>query len=146
MPRTAVVKGVDAPAEAVWALLSDFADIGWIPVVDHVEIDGKGLGMTRAINGSGDQPILETLTHRDDERMELGYSIAHSPLPVTRFEAIVTVRPAAGGNGAEIAWEVDYDPQDNDEAAALAAREAIEAVYAMMAGWLADAATQRGHQ
>lgn len=146
MPRTAVVKGVDAPAEAVWALLSDFADIGWIPVIDHVEIDGDGLGMTRAINGSGDQPILETLTHRDDERMELGYSIAHSPFPVTRFEAIVTVRPAAGGNGAEIAWEVDYDPQDNDEAAALAAREAIEAVYAMMAGWLADAATQRGHQ
>ena len=75
--------------------------------------------------------------------MELGYSITHSPLPVTRFEALVTVRPATG-TGADITWEVDYDPQDSDEATAAAAREAIEAVYGMMAGWLADAATQRG--
>ena len=143
MPRIAVVKGVDAPAGTVWELLSDFADISWIPVIEDVEIDGEGLGMTRKIDGSGDQPILETLTHRDDERMELGYSIAHSPLPVTRFEALVTVRPATG-TGADITWEVDYDAQDSDEAAAAAAREAIEAVYGMMAGWLADAATQRG--
>lgn len=144
MPRIAVVKGVDAPAGTVWELLSDFADISWIPVIEDVEIDGEGLGMTRKIDGSGDQPILETLTHRDDERMKLAYSIAHSPLPVTRFEALVTVRPAASGSGADITWEVDYDPQDSDEAAAAAAREAIEAVYGMMAGWLADAAAQRG--
>ena len=71
------------------------------------------------------------------------HSITHSPLPVTRFEALVTVRPATG-TGADITWEVDYDPQDSDEATAAAAREAIEAVYGMMAGWLADAATQRG--
>ncbi|MCK5754941.1 MAG: SRPBCC family protein [Mycobacterium sp.] len=81
MPRIAVVKGVDAPAGTVWELLSDFADISWIPVIEDVEIDGEGLGMTRKIDGSGHQPILETLTHRDDERMKLGYSIAHSPLP-----------------------------------------------------------------
>jgi len=70
--------------------------------------------------------------------------IAHSPLPVNRFEALVTVQPAAGGARSDITWNVDYDPQDSDEAAAMAAREAIEAVYGMMAGWLADAATQRG--
>lgn len=145
MPRIAVVKGVDAPAGTVWELLSDFADISWIPVIDDVEIDGEGLGMTRKINGSGDQPILETLTHRHDERMELGYSIAHSPFPVTRFEALVTVRPAASGSGADITWEVDYDPQNGDpQDSHEAAREAIEAVYGMMAGWLADAAAQRG--
>lgn len=149
MPRIAVVKRVDAPAETVWELLRDFADVSWIPVIDGAEIDGQGLGMTRTIAGSGDRPILETLTHRDDERMELGYSIMHSPLPVNRFEALVTVGPAAGRTGADITWEVDYDPQTGDpqtstEAAAAAARDAIEAVYGMMAGWLADAATQRG--
>lgn len=171
MPRIAVVKGVDAPAGTVWELVSDFADVSWIPVIDDVDVDGEGLGMTRTIHGSGDQPILETLTHRDDEQMELGYSITNSPLPVTRFEALVTVRPAPDGTGSDITWDVDYDPQgsdpqasatqdsgpqdsgtqdggtqDSDEAAAVAARESIEAVYGMMAGWLADAATQRGRR
>lgn len=154
MPRIAVVKGVDAPAGTVWELLSDFADVSWIPVIEDVAVDGDGLGMTRTIHGSGDQPILETLTHRDDEQMELGYSITNSPFPVTRFEALVTVRPAADGTGADITWHVDYDPQgsdpqdsdpqDSDATAAVSARESIEAVYAMMTGWLADAATQRG--
>ena len=151
MPRIAVVKGVDAPAGTVWELLSDFADVSWIPVIEDVAVDGDGLGMTRTIHGSGDQPILETLTHRDDEQMELGYSITNSPFPVTRFEALVTVRPAADGTGADITWHVDYDPQDSDPqdsdaTAAVSARESIEAVYAMMAGWLADAATQRGRR
>ena len=161
MPRIAVVKGVDAPAGTVWGLLSDFADVSWIPVIEHVDVDGDGLGMTRTIHGSGDQPILETLTHRDDEQMELGYSITNSPFPVTRFEALVTVRPAADGTGADITWHVDYDPQDSDpqdsnpqdsdqqgsdDTAAVSARESIEAVYGMMAGWLADAATQRGRR
>ncbi len=144
MPRIVVVKGVEAPAVAAWELLADFADVSWIPVIGDVEIDGDGIGMTRRINASSDQPILETLTHLDEERMELGYSIAHNPLPVSRFEALVTVRPAAGGSGSDITWNVDYDPDGSDEAAAVAAREAIEAVYGMMAGWLADAATQRG--
>lgn len=151
MPRIAVVKGVDAPAGTVWELLSDFADVSWIPVIEDVAVDGDGLGMTRTIHGSGDHPILETLTHRDDEQMELGYSITNSPFPVTRFEALVTVRPAADGTGADITWHVDYDPQgsdpqDSDATAAVSARESIEAVYAMMAGWLADAATQRGRR
>ncbi len=139
MPRIVITKEVDAPAPAVWALLADFADVSWIPVAGRVDVDGAGIGMSRSIHGSGDRPVIETLTHLDQDRMLLGYSIADNPLPVSRFDALVSVRPADAG--ASITWEVDYDPADPTESDA--ARDAVEAVYEMMAGWLADATAAR---
>ncbi len=139
MPRIVIAKEVEAPVGTVWALLADFADVSWIPVAGRVDVDGSGVGMRRAIHGAGDRPVVETLTHFDGDRMELGYSITDNPLPVSRFEALVSVHPSPGG-AAEITWTVDYDPAGPEEADA--AQQAIEAVYGMMAGWLADAATQ----
>ncbi len=143
MVRIAVTKEVAAPASAVWEVLADFGNISWIPVGDRVDVDGHGIGMSRSIHGTGDKPIVETLTQLDQERMELGYSISNNPLPVSRFEAIVTVQPAAAGS--TIVWNVDYDPISPSEADVEAASQAVEAVYGMMAGWLADAAANRKH-
>lgn len=92
MPHIAVSKEVGAPAWRIWELLADFADVSWIPVAGQVDIDGDGIGMRRSIHGTGDQPVVETLTHVDKRRRELGYTVAGSPLPVDRFEALVTVR------------------------------------------------------
>lgn len=144
MPQIAISKGVDAPAAAVWTLLADFADVSWIPVAGQVDIDGAGVGMSRSIHGSGDVPVVETLTHLDEQRMELGYSIAQNPLPVLRFEALVEVRPGVDATTATVTWNVDYDPAGPSDDDAEAARQSIEAVYGMMAGWLADAAATRG--
>lgn len=143
MPRIAIAKRVEAPASAVWALLADFADTSWIPVTGRVDVTGDGIGMSRSIYGPSGNPVVETLTHLDQDRMELGYSIADNPLPVSRFEALVTVRSA--GEAADITWDVDYDPVSPAEADADAARKAIEGVYGMMAGWLADGAAAQGH-
>jgi hypothetical protein len=142
MPRIAIVKEVDAPATSVWALLADFADVSWIPVAERVEVAGEGIGMSRSIYGAGDRPAVETLTLLDDDRMRLGYSIADIPLPVSRFAALVSVAPAESGSA--ITFDVDYDPLGPTEADADAARQAVEAVYGMIAGWLADAAVARG--
>ncbi|BBW99573.1 hypothetical protein BST36_28155 [Mycolicibacterium moriokaense] len=141
MARIAVAKEVAAPASAVWEVLADFGDIGWIPVGDRVDVDGDGIGMSRSIHGAADKPIVETLTHLDPDRMELGYSISNNPLPVSRFEATVTVRPATGGS--TIVWNVDYDPLSSSESDAETASRAVESVYAMMASWLGDAAANR---
>ncbi|PQD98442.1 hypothetical protein CYL16_22220 [Mycobacterium sp. EPG1] len=145
MPRIAITKDVDAQAADVWALLEDFADISWIPVAGHVEIDGAGIGMRRSIHGTGETPVVETLTLLEPERMRIGYTIADNPLPVSRFDALVTVRPAPSGSptGSEITWEVDYDPAGPTDSDAVAAREAVEAVYGLMAQWLADGAAHR---
>ena len=98
--------------------------------------------MSRSIHGSGERPVVETLTHLDPERRELGYRIVDNPLPVSRFEALVTVQ-SRPGPGSEVTWNVDYEPSGSTDADAQATRQAIEAVYGMMAGWLADAAATR---
>ncbi|MDA2894914.1 SRPBCC family protein [Mycolicibacterium sp. BiH015] len=142
MPRIAIVKEVGAPVASVWALLADFADVSWIPVARRVEIAGEGIGMSRSIYGGGDVPAVETLTLLDHDGMRLGYSIADVPLPVSRFEALVSVAPVQ--SGAAITFDVDYEPLGPTEVDADAAAEAVEAVYGMIAGWLADACTVRG--
>ncbi|OJZ68992.1 hypothetical protein BRW65_24245 [Mycobacterium paraffinicum] len=141
MPKIVVTKELDATASAVWKLLANFGDVSWIPVADRVDVDGDGVGMRRLIHGAGDQPVIETLTYLNPERMEVGYSIANNPLPVARFDAVVAVRPTRAGSA--ISWEVDYEPLGSTDADAQAARDAVEAVYEMMAGWLADVATTR---
>ena len=142
MPRIAILKEVDAPVETVWALLADFADVSWIPVAGRVEVEGEGIGMSRSIYGSGERPAVETLTLLDHKARRLGYSIADIPLPVARFEALVSVD--AADSGSAITFDVDYDPLGPSEADADAAKQAVEAVYGMIAGWLADAAAARG--
>jgi len=141
MARIAIVEEVDAPAAAVWALLADFADVSWIPVAKRVEIAGEGIGMTRSIYGGGDVPAVETLTLLDHDERRLGYTIADIPLPASRFEALVSVTTAE--TGAAVRFDVDYDPLGPTDSDADAARQAVEAVYGMIAGWLADAAAVR---
>ncbi|WP_046314959.1 SRPBCC family protein [Mycobacterium sp. UM_Kg1] len=143
MVRFAITRDVDAPAAAVWAVLADFGDTSWIPVDSRIDVEGSGIGMRRSIHGAGAEPVIETLTHLDPAGMELGYSIVNNPLPVSRFEAVVTVRPLGAG-GTAITWNVECEPLGPTEADAAAARSAIEAVYGMMAGWLGEAAGARG--
>jgi len=136
MPTLTVSKDVSAGAEAVWALLADFADVRWIPVINDVEIEGEGPGMSRTIRGSTEgEPTVETLLWIRPEQRQISYRITGSPLPVNRFEAVVSVTEAEAG-GCRVAWEVDYEPSVGDASA----RESIELVYGMMADWLAAAA------
>ena len=137
MPSITVSKQITAPAEAVWALLADFADVTWIPGAAKVEVEGEGPGMSRKIYGAGDTPIVETLLWVEPEHRRLAYEIANNPMPVNRFEAVVSVTgPDDTGDGCHIGWDVDYEPAGEDASA----RESIELVYTMMADWLRDAA------
>jgi hypothetical protein len=136
MSTLTVTKDIAAAADAVWAVLADFGDVGWIPVAGRVEIEGDGPGMRRKIYGSGDDPTVETLVWIEQAQKRLAYEITHNPLPVERFEAVVLVADSPSiDRGCRVCWEIDYDPSGDDASA----RESIELVYGMMADWLADA-------
>jgi hypothetical protein len=135
MATMTVSKRIGAPADEVWAILADFADVSWIPVAGEVSVEGEGPGMRRLIGGSGTTPVAETLLWIKPELKALSYEIADNPLPVNRFLAVVTVKDADGASTAT--WDIQYEPEGDDADA----RTAIETVYGMMADWLADAAT-----
>lgn len=142
MPTLDVSKRLTASVDTVWAVLADFGNVGWIPGSGDVEVDGQGPGMRRRIKGSGDTPIVETLRWIKPETRSLAYEIADNPLPVSRFAAVASVSPASDtdpSGGSTVLWKIEYEP-DGDDAAA---REAIEAVYGMMAGWIDDYAASR---
>jgi uncharacterized protein YndB with AHSA1/START domain len=69
MPELTTSQTLDAPADAVWALLEDFAAIErWWPKdgpiqIESVTIDGGGLGMVRQILNKG-------AAHAIDERLD----------------------------------------------------------------------------
>lgn len=136
MASITVSKDVAASAEAVWRLLADFADVRWIPVINDVEVEGDGPGMSRRIRGSADgDPTVETLLWARPEQRQISYRITNNPLPVSRFETVVSVI-GSGADGCRVEWDVDYEPSGDDASA----RESIESVYGMMADWLAAAA------
>lgn len=137
MATMTVSKHIAAPAEAVWAVLADFASVGWIPGAGDVQIEGEGPGMRRIIHGSGTTPVTETLIWVKPEQQALSYEIANSPLPVSKFRAVVTVK---SGNridaGSTATWDVEYEPIGDGESA----RGGIQLIYDSMAGWLEQAA------
>jgi hypothetical protein len=135
MATMTVKKRISAAADKVWAILADFADVSWIPITGEVHVEGDGPGMRRFIGGSGAAPVVETLLWIKPEQKSLSYEIADNPLPVSRFEAVVTVSDA-GGTASTVTWDVDYDPVGDESEA----RGAVELVYAMMADWLAESA------
>lgn len=131
-----VRKRLEAPAGTVWAILADFGKVEWIPGVGEVEVDGDGPGMCRRIGGSGATPVVETLLWMKPESRSLAYEITDNPLPVRKFVAVATVSEAVEdvSQRSTVAWEIDYEPDGDDSAA----REAIDAVYGMMADWIDD--------
>lgn len=131
-----VRKRLEAPAGTVWAILADFGKVEWIPGVGEVEVDGDGPGMCRRIGGSGATPVVETLLWMKPESRSLAYEITDNPLPVRKFVAVATVSEAVEdvSQRSTVAWEIDYEPDGDDTAA----REAIDAVYGMMADWIDD--------
>ena len=145
VPRMAtmtVSKHVAARADTVWTILADFANVSWIPVAGRVEIAGDGVGMSRSIYGGGDTPVVETLTSIEPERMELGYRITNNPLPVSRFDASVSVTPAEPEGSSIVTWNVDYEPAGDTAADATAARECRGRLRPD--GWLAGRRRHRG--
>ena len=137
MATLTVSKHIAAPAEAVWAILADFADVGWIPGAGDVQVVGEGPGMRRTIRGSGATPVTETLIWVEPDRHALSYEIANSPLPVSRFQAVVTVATSNQNNaGSTATWDVEYEPIGDGANA----RGGIELIYDSMAGWLEHAA------
>jgi len=139
MTTITITKEIGAPAARVWSMLADFGNVSWIPVAGEVVVEGSGPGMRRRIPGGAGTPIVERLVSIAPDERTLRYSIdENNPLPVHRYEATARVSPAEDGR-ATICWDVSFEPA-GDEAHA---KQAIVAIYDLMATWLETAATGR---
>jgi hypothetical protein len=116
---------IDAPSDAVWAVVGDFA--GFVKVLGApVELEGEGVGSRRTIT-LGDAAIVERLEELDHDRQRISYSILEAgPLPVQNYRSTMQLTPAGEGR-CTVSWQSDFEPQggaSEDDAVA-----AVRGVY-----------------
>lgn len=133
---------INAPADKVWAVVGNFQDGSWIPVVEKTE--GKGgneLKATRTLTLTGGATVDEELYKYSAEQKSLSYRINKvdvKVLPVNNYSSTIKVEPADGGKASEVVWDGAFyrGYMNNDPPPELSDEAAIKAVKALYRGGL----------
>ncbi|MBS7537472.1 SRPBCC family protein [Ancylobacter lacus] len=123
---------INAAPEKVWAVVSNFQDGSWIPVVAKTEgTGGNAPGAKRTLTLKNDATVEEEVAKFEPEKMTLMYRIDKvdvKVLPVTNYSSWLIVTPADGGK-SKVEWRGafyrgypnnDPPPELSDEAAVAA--------------------------
>jgi hypothetical protein len=116
---------IEAPVEAVWALLENFGDVSrWHPDVPESRIEDGGAGRKwgdiRSIKLRDGTPIREKLLAISDALKSYTYSVIEAPLPIRNHSSTVSLS-ATPDNRTAITWTADFIVDDGIDAAAIAA-------------------------
>ncbi len=113
MHKVEITKPVEASAETVWSVLSDFGGfLNWAKFDQaEIRIEGKGLGMVRhlktPIGGIGEQ-----LTSLDHDTRQIGYKVTYGePIGMKTYEALISVIDQTDGI-CEVHWQGHFEPVD----------------------------------
>lgn len=96
---------IDAPADEVWAVASDFGGLDrWFPGVDACTVDGD----VRSVEVMGGAMVLEErLVTSDDELRRLQYALVGEHAPEHH---IATLDVIEDGDGALVIYSTDVIP------------------------------------
>lgn len=105
---------LDAPPEAVWKVIGDYAGLHqWHPAIASTEITkGKGnaRGAVRTLVTKDGARIVEELLAYDAKGHSMRYRFLQSPMPVTDYQATLAVKPE--GKGSRIVWKGEFNRTD----------------------------------
>ena len=120
---------ISAPPAKVWAAISNFQDMSWLPIVTKTEGQkGNAIGATRTLTLTGGATVEEELYKYEPDMQSYSYRITKvdvKVLPVTNYSSTLTVSPAPDGK-AKLEWagafyrgypNNDPPPELSDEAA-----------------------------
>jgi len=148
LPVSAIAAGADtlkveesvqikAPADKVWAKVSNFNDLGaWHPAIKSTEItsgENNKVGATRLLTLQDGGTVKEKLLGYNSKKMTFKYSIIESVLPVSSYVSSVTVM-AEKDNTTKVVWKGSFKRKDlSDKPAAgqddATATKTITSVY-----------------
>lgn len=122
MTKVFVSAVIDAPVDAVWALMRDFNGLpDWHPRFSrsHIEdgLPSDQIGCVRNFDIADDGgTIRERLLMLSDKEYSFEYCILDSPLPVEGYVAKLTLYPITVGNRTLGVWTAEFKMVDGDEA------------------------------
>ena len=104
-----VEKTVDAPVDAMWALVSDFANLDWFDGPARVEKIGEGIGQRRRIFMPGsDDPVEEELLALDNDSRRLEYVVHEGGMNIMRDYRVVASLADAGEGRCSARWQASF--------------------------------------
>jgi hypothetical protein len=123
MQKVSKTIAIDAPAIAIWQVLSDFgAGCQYLAMVVDCAVVGEGVGALRTLTYADGSVIVERLEALDEAARMLSYALL-TDTPFRDCLTTVTVREL-GRRQCEVAWAATFD------ADGLPASEAVEMLEA----------------
>lgn len=125
MTTAKVSETINASADAVFAILGDFAGIEGKGIVKKT-ITGSGIGCLRELNLATGARVVERLDNQDPNSRTQTYSIQNDdhPLPFTAYVATLIVTPT-GANQCRVDWFSNFNARGVTEDDAIKAAQAI---------------------
>ena len=111
-------------ADALWAVVKDFGNVGWLPGKKTTySSEGEGPGMTRTIETPPIPTVREQLDSIDEEKRAIFYRVIQGvPMPIKDYSASMRVIDA-GNERSRLEWSSTWEPDGvtEDEARAVVA-------------------------
>jgi hypothetical protein len=96
---------IKADPAKVWAVVKDFSSIAkWHPAIAGIKVETKGADTFRTLTLKGGGTILERQKASDDADMKFKYEIVEGALPVTDYNAVMTVKAGPGAGETTVVW------------------------------------------
>lgn len=107
-----VVSRIDitAPASKVWSIVGNFAGFAvFIPALSHIEMTGSGVRSIRKKFFKDNNFVIEQLNSRDDQAMNMTWSLIHTSLNIGNLWAAMEVKDMGEGLSRAI-WTIQAEP------------------------------------
>jgi hypothetical protein len=121
MPKVVRSTVIDAPVEAVWAVLRDFnGHDQWHPAVAESQIErgqsSDRVGCVRRFRLTDGSELREKLLTLSDADMAFSYCLLETPIPLLNYVAHVRLAPVTNGDRTFWHWESRFDAPAGREA------------------------------
>jgi hypothetical protein len=123
MAKYSTEREFEMSADALWGVVKNFGEVGWIPGNPTYSSEGEGVGMTRTIDTPPIPTVREQLDSIDEEGRAIFYHVIQGvPMPVTDYHASMRVIDAGNGR-SRLEWSSSWEPDGitEDEARAIVA-------------------------
>jgi len=129
VPEIRVEHEIDAAADVVWPVISDFGGIDrFMPGLEKVEVQGQGVGAIRTVSTAGGGRIQERLESFDPKARSFSYSLLPGAVPVQNYRATVKVAESGPGK-SRVQWSARFDAPGMTEAQIAPLSKGMEQAY-----------------
>jgi carbon monoxide dehydrogenase subunit G len=125
---------IKADPAKVWAIVKNFGNMSWHPGVASTKLEKKGEDTFRTLTFKDGGHVYEKLRSADDAAMKLKYEIIEGTLPLTDYNASMTVEKGDKAGETKVTWVGRFYrlyklnppiPEGQDDATAVKAIEGI---------------------